>query len=145
MFTCRCSPIPADGLFCRLTFEYTHYSSALAAQLRGTLEQVTLLSLNASIQQENCAEFFAYYQCIGSYTPCDATSMKIYTFCENTCDAINRYALRCLNFTKIDPASLQYLLGFNCSNPLTYTSSLTLDYYEAPNDEICSAVQSYLG
>ena len=50
MFTCRCSPIPADGLFCRLTFEYTHYSSALAAQLRGTLEQVTLLSLNASIE-----------------------------------------------------------------------------------------------
>lgn len=143
IFTYRCSPIPANGLFCRVTFEYTHFSSAASSQLRTTLEQVTLLSSNASIAQD-CVDFFAYYQCIGSYTPCDAASMKIYTFCEDTCSAINSYALRCLNFTKVDPALLQYLLGFDCSDPLTYTSSLTLDYYEPPNDEICSAVHSYL-
>ena len=142
---CRCSPIPADEFFCSITFEYTHFSSALAAQLRATLKQVTLLSFNASIEQDVCTDFFAYYQCVGSYTPCNATSMKIYTFCEDTCDAINRFAISCLDFTKIDQAALEYLLGFNCSNPLSYTSSLTLDYYVSPNDEICSAVHSYLG
>ena len=95
---------------------------------------------------QECLNLVAFYQCIGTYTPCNTTSMKIYTFCEDSCTAISNLLLKCLvNISSIDPVALQYLTQFNCSNPLTYSSSLTLDYYESPSDEICSAVRSNLG
>ena len=106
--------------------------------------QISMLSSNVSVREE-CAEYFAYYQCVGSYTPCNATSMKIYTLCENSCDTINRLTLKCLDFASIDQRILQYLTQFDCSNPLTYTTSLTLDYYDTPDDDMCSAVRKYLG
>ena len=71
--------------------------------------------------------------------------MKIYSFCENSCDSVNELTMECLSFAEVDQSVLMYLLQFNCSNPLTYASSLTLDFYEKPPDEICNATLSLLG
>ena len=141
---CRCSPVPPTDVFCRTTFRYSHFSLAITSQLNVHIQRISLLSSSASLSQE-CVNFIAFYQCIGSYTPCNPTSMKIYTFCENTCNVINSLVLKCFDFTNVDLALLQYFAQFNCFNPLTYSSSLTLDYYESANDEMCSALSSYFG
>ena len=140
----RCTPIPSDDVFCRTTFRYSHFSLPVTDQLSMPITQVSSLSSNVSLSEE-CIRFFAFYQCIGTYTPCNATSMKIYAFCQDSCSTINSLAIQCLRFTTIDTRLQQYLLQFNCSNPLTYTSSLTLDYYDSPDDEMCSALRVYFG
>ena len=144
LLMCRCSPVPPTDVFCRTTFKYSHFSAAITSQINIHIQRISSLSSNASITQE-CTNFIAFYQCIGTYTPCNATSMKIYTFCEGICNIVNSLVVKCFDFTKIDPALLEYFAQFNCSNPLTFSSSLTLDYYESPDDEMCSALRNYLG
>lgn len=142
----RCAPIPNDEVFCRTTFKFSHYSSPVTNQLSMHIARISTLALNGSTSLgQECASFFAFYQCIGSYTPCNVTSMKIYSFCKDSCNTINTLALKCLEFASIDPEVLLYLVQFDCFDPQTYTSSLTLDYYESPGDEMCNALSMYLG
>ena len=137
--------MPVEDVLCRTTFKYSHYSPPISELLKIELLLGGISSSSGTIAQE-CSNLVAFYQCIGTYTPCNSTSMKVYTFCKDSCDAISNLVLKCLgDISSINPVALQYLAQFNCSNPLTYSSSLTLDYYESPNDEICSAVRSYLG
>ena len=140
----RCIPVPDTDVFCRTTFRYSHYSTAIAAQIRMHIARVSFLSSNTSTPQE-CTDFFGFYQCIGTLTPCNKTSMKIYTICQDTCNMVTSLLTKCLDFTRIDPLLLEYFANFNCSNPLTYSSSLTLEYYEPPNDEICNALSEHFG
>ena len=144
LLMCRCFPVPPTDVFCKTTFKYSHFSIAITSQINIHIQGINSLSSDASITQE-CTNFIALYQCIGSFTPCNATSMKIYTFCEDTCNIINNLVVKCFDFTGIDDALLEYFAQFNCSNPLTYSSSLTLDYYESPDDKTCNALCNYLG
>ena len=137
---CRCLPIPSTDVFCRATFRYTHFSPHLNVHVK----RISELFTNASLMQD-CTDFIAFYQCLGSYTPCNPTTLKIYDFCEDACDIINKYAQKCFDFIYADPALLMYFAQFNCSNPLTFTSSLTLNYYEPPTDEICDPICMYHG
>ena len=142
ILTHRCIPLPDEDVLCRTTFKYSHYSPPISEIFRINL---LLGGISGSITQQ-CSNLVAFYQCIGTYTPCNATSMKVFTFCRDSCDAIGNLVLNCLvNTSSINRVALQYLAQFNCTNPLTYSSSLTLDYYEYPGDEICSAVRSFLG
>ena len=134
--------MPVEDVLCKTTFKYSHYSPPISEFFKIHL----LLGGISSTMAQECSNLIAYYQCISTYSPCNSTSMKAYTFCKDSCDVIGNLLLKCLgDISSIDPVALQYLMQLNCSNPLTYSSSLTLDYYESPNDEICSAVRSYLG
>lgn len=140
----RCSPLPSNDVFCRTTFKFSHYSLAITSRINTFMSQISMLSSNVNITLD-CISLFGFYQCLGSFSPCNAATMKLYTFCDDTCSIINNLIQKCLRFTSIDPVLDQYFSYFNCSNPLTYSSSLSLDYYEPPNDEICSALRDYLG
>lgn len=137
--------MPDEDVLCRTTFKYSHYSPPISELFRINLLLGGISSSGGSIGQE-CSNLVAFYQCIGTLTPCNATSMKIFTFCKDSCHAVSNLVLNCVtDISSIDPVALRYLAQFNCTNPLTYSSSLTLDYYEYPSDEICSAVRSFLG
>jgi len=73
---CRCAPIPSDRLFCRATFQYTHFSSAVFTQLSRIVENIGAMIDSTEIQ-EGCKLFLAFYKCTADYAPCNATSKKI--------------------------------------------------------------------
>ena len=112
-------------------------------QLTSYIERVGNLADTADLDRQ-CRNYLAFYQCTAAYTPCNETTMKIYAFCENSCEITNQLTVRCLNFTQVDPNLIQYISQFNCSNPLTYASSLTLDFYQEPPDDMCNAIFEHL-
>jgi len=137
----RCLPIPDNEVLCRQTLNLRDFSVPITTQLVSFIAEVGMSADNLNIEiPTECLNFLTFYQCSATYTPCNGTSKKIYSFCENSCDIINKLTQLCLNFTR-DP----YISQFNCSNPLTYTSSLTLDFYEEPPDDICNATLRLLG
>ncbi|XP_065911887.1 tyrosine-protein kinase Mer-like isoform X2 [Dysidea avara] len=142
--TVECSPLPINQVFCRKTFQYTHFSATVVTQLGKITEPIGAIIDNEGIPR-NCRPFLAFYQCYADYTPCNATSMKIFSFCENICDAFSQFSSQCLNFVSLSGQLKYYYEQFDCTNPLTFTSTLTLDFYQKSSDEICDAAVDYLG
>ena len=132
------------SLHCEESLGFSHVSVPVVNPFTSYVERVRAL-VNIAGFKEECQGFLTYYRCAAQFTPCNETSMKIYSLCENSCEIIVRVANKCLEFAAMDQNLKKYISEFNCSNPLTYTSPLTMDFYQKPPDEMCNKMLNIFG